>query len=208
MEAHKEPFALTREALVRYGLADHSEHGLLEIIAKVKPTVLIGTTAQRGVFSEPVLREMSRHTERPIVFALSNPASKSECTPDEAVRWTDGRAIIATGTAFEPVRYGDRFHLIGQANNVFVFPGVGLGCMLAQARVVDEGVFLVAAQRLTSLVSQERLASGAIYPDQNELRTVSARIAEAVIHEVARQGAVSDDSIPELVSSSMWYPSY
>jgi malic enzyme len=208
---HKRPFALPTEALTRYGFANYGEHGLLKVIGTVKPTVLIGTTAQPGIFSEDVLREMSRHVERPIIFALSNPTSKVECIPEEAIRWTDGRAIVATGTAFEPVRYGEKVHVIGQANNVFVFPGVGLGCILAQAREVDDGVFLIAAHRLASLVSQARLATGAIYPDQSELRAVSARIAEAVVGEVSRQGAgpaISDDAIVELVSRAMWYPDY
>jgi malic enzyme len=154
---------------------------------------------------------MSRHVERPIIFPLSNPTSKVECTPEEAIRWTHGRAIVATGTAFEPVRHGERLHVIGQANNVFVFPGVGLGCILAQASAVHDAVFLVAARRLAGLVSQDRLAAGAIYPDQSELRSVSARIAEAVIREVSRNGAgrtVSDDTITETVSNAMWYPDY
>ena len=123
----------------------------------------------------------------------------------------DGRAIVATGTAFEPVRYGEKVHVIGQANNVFVFPGVGLGCIVAQAQVVDDGVFLVAARQLASMVPQSRLATGAIYPDQSELRAVSARIAEAVIGEVNRQEAgraANDAAIAELVSNAMWYPDY
>jgi malic enzyme len=210
-ETHKQPFALPGEALARYGFANDGEHGLLEVIARVKPTVLIGTTAQPGIFTEDALREISRHVERPIIFALSNPTSKAECTPEEAIRWTDGRALVATGTAFEPVRYRDKFHVIGQANNVFIFPGVGLGCILSKARVIDDRVFLVAARRLASLMSQDRLASGAIYPDQSELRAVSACIAEAVIHEVSRQHAglkVGDETIPELVRGAMWYPEY
>jgi malic enzyme len=134
-----------------------------------------------------------------------------ECTPEEAIRWTDGRAIVATGTAFEPVRHGESVYPIGQANNVFVFPGVGLGCILSQARMVDDEVFLVAAHELASMVSAERLAAGAIYPDQSELRAVSARIAEAVVREVNRQRIgrpVSDDAVGELVHSAMWYPDY
>ncbi len=210
-DVHKRPFAMPADTLARYGFTNHGEHGLLEVVRAVKPTVLIGTTAQPGIFGEEVLREMSRHVERPIIFAMSNPTSKAECTPQEAIQWTDGRAIVATGSAFEPVRYGERVHVIGQANNVFVFPGVGLGCILAQARVVDDGVFLIAARRLASLVSQERLAIGAIYPDQSELRAVSAHIAEAAVGELSRRGAgraISEDAIAELVRNAMWYPDY
>jgi malic enzyme len=210
-EVHKQAFALPGDALAEYGFSNRGEHGLLEVVARVKPTVLIGTTARPGIFNEDVVREMSRHVERPIIFALSNPASKVECAPEEALRWTDGRAIVATGTAFEPVRYGDKLHVIGQANNVFVFPGVGLGCMLSKARVVDDNIFLVAARRLARLVSQDRLAAGAIYPDQSDLRTVSARIAEAVIQEVSRGrtgAAVGDERISALVRGAMWCPEY
>ena len=145
-DAHKRQFAMSRDALARYGFTDHEEHGLLEIIARVKPTVLIGTTAQPGIFSEDVLREMSRHVERPIIFALSNPTSKVECTPAKAIQWTDGRAIIATGSAFQPVRYGEKIHVIGQANNAYVFPGVGLGCILSGVRVIQDRLFLTAAR--------------------------------------------------------------
>jgi malic enzyme len=211
IEDHKHSFALPGGALADYGFSNRGEHDLLEVVARVKPTVLIGTTARPGIFSEGVVREMSRHVDRPIIFALSNPASKVECTPEEALRWTDGRAIVATGTAFESVRYGDKLQVIGQANNVFVFPGVGLGCILSKARVVDDGVFLVAARRLARLVSQDRLAAGAIYPDQSDLRIVSARIAEAVIQEVSRGPtgqAVGVDRTSDLVRGAMWYPEY
>jgi malic enzyme len=210
-DEHKRALALPSEVLARYGFTAQGEHGLLEVVARVKPSVLIGTTAQPGIFTEALLREMSRHVAHPIVLPLSNPTSKVECTPDEAIRWTVGRAIVATGTAFEPVDYQGRRHVIGQANNVFIFPGVGLGCILSKARVIEDDLFLVAAQRLATLVSHERLESGAIYPDQSELRTVSACVAEAVVREVRRQQndrIVGNDGIAELVSSAMWYPTY
>jgi malic enzyme len=210
-DEHKRALALSHDVLAQYGFAALGEHRLLDVVAKVKPTVLIGTTAHPGMFTEDVLREMARHVERPIVLPLSNPTSKIECTPDEAFRWMGGRAIVATGTAFEPVTYQGQRHVIGQANNVFIFPGVGLGCILSQARVIDDDVFLAAAQRLATLVSHERLEIGAIYPDQSELRTVSARVAEAVIREVRRKQndpEAGNDGIAELVSNAMWYPTY
>ena len=210
-DAHKRRFAMSRDTLTRYGFTNQAEHGLLEVVSRVKPTVLIGTTAQPGIFSEDVLREMSKHVERPIIFALSNPTSKVECTPDEALRWTSGRAIIATGSAFEPVCYREKLHVIGQANNVYVFPGVGLGCILSQARVVPDHLFLTAARQLATMVPQNRLEVGAIYPDQSELRSVAAGIAEAVIRDVIGQttnGELLENPFASLVSGAMWYPDY
>jgi malic enzyme len=209
-DPHKHRIALRREAMAQYGFTGRDEHGLLEVVAKVKPSVLIGTTARPGIFSEDVLREMAKYVERPIIFALSNPTSKVECTPEEAIRWTDGRAIIATGTAFPPVEHHGKTHIIGQANNVFVFPGIGLGCILGRARVVDDAIFLVAARRLADLVSRDRLNMGAIYPDQSELRSVNARIAEAVVRELNRQAGLnpSEDRIVETVCNAMWFPNY
>jgi malic enzyme len=210
-DAHKRQFALSHETLAKYSFTDRETFGLLEVVAKVKPTVLIGTTAQAGIFSEAVLREMSRHVERPIIFALSNPTSKSECTPEEAIRWTDGRAIIATGSTFEPIRYGSKVHVIGQANNVYVFPGVGLGCILSRTPVVPDAVFDAAARRLATMVSEDRLGVGAVYPHQSELRAVSTAIATAVIGELNRNTGTDDsrDNITlDSVRSQMWEPAY
>jgi malic enzyme len=173
--------------------------------------VLIGTTAQPGTFTEQIVRTMSQHAERPIILPLSNPTSKVECTPAEAVRWSQGRAIVATGTAFDPVRCEGKSYVIGQANNVFVFPGMGLGCILSGVQEVTDSLFLTAAHRLADCVGQDRLDAGAIYPDQKELRNVAAHVATAVIGEVQRQQGGQprgDESIEQTVREAMWFPEY
>ncbi|MHB1037736.1 MAG: NAD-dependent malic enzyme [Pirellulales bacterium] len=210
-DPQKVPFALNHAAMTRYGFDQDQQYDLLEVVRRVRPTVLVGTTAQPGTFNEAVVREMARHVERPVVLPLSNPTSKVECTPLEALRWSDGRAIVATGTGFEPVRYGDRTHVIGQANNVFIFPGVGLGCILSGVREVTNRLFLVAARCLAGCVGQRRQDTGAIYPSVADLRAVSARVAGAVIREVQieQEGKAEDsDAIDHAVREAMWYPEY
>jgi malic enzyme len=173
--------------------------------------VLIGTTAQPGTFTEPIVRKMAQHVQRPIILPLSNPTSKVECTPAEAIRWSEGRAIVATGTAFDPVRYEGKTHVIGQANNVFVFPGMGLGCILSGVQEVTDSLFLAAAHCLAGCVGQDRLDAGAIYPDQKELRNVAAQVAAAVIGTVQRQqgGPPSGrESVERIVREAMWFPEY
>jgi malic enzyme len=210
-DPHKRPFALDHEALARYGFGEHESYDLLEVVRRVRPTVLIGTTAQPGTFSEQVVREMSRHVERPIILPLSNPTSKVECTPAEAIRWSGGRAIVATGTAFDPVCYEGKTHVIGQANNVFIFPGMGLGSIISRVEDVTDAIFLAAARRLAACIGQDRLDVGAIYPDQGELRKIGACIAVAVVSEVQRQRGTPPDpweSVEQMVCDAMWYPEY
>jgi malic enzyme len=154
---------------------------------------------------------MARHVERPIVLPLSNPTSRAECTPAEAIAWTGGRALVATGSPFADVVHEGTRHVIGQANNVFVFPGVGLGVMLARLRSVPDEVFYLAARTLADCVSQDRLASGALYPDQSELRPASARIAAAVLRWAGERGLgapVPEDRVDALVAASQWWPDY
>lgn len=209
-DPHKLEFALSPSAMQRYGLTAETST-LLDVIAGVKPTILIGATAQAGYFTETMIREMAKHVERPIIMPLSNPTSKAECTPAEAIQWTEGRAILATGSPFAPVEYEGKTHVIGQGNNVFIFPGVGLGCIIAEAHEVSDKMFLVAARTLVECIDQQRLDAGAVYPDQCNLRAVSRRIAAAVIRQARDEGVgrlITDDRVEEELDQAMWYPDY
>jgi len=150
--------------------------GLVETIERVKPTVLVGTTAIGGTFTERVIRAMAGATDRPVILPLSNPTSKCEALPVDVLRWTNGRALVATGSPFDAVEVDGRVHEIGQANNVFVFPGLGLGAIAAEARTITPKMFLLAAQTLATVVSEERLAAAALFPPVDALREVSRAI--------------------------------
>ncbi|NNM26182.1 MAG: oxaloacetate-decarboxylating malate dehydrogenase, partial [Phycisphaerales bacterium] len=210
-EEYKRDLALAASDLAVYGLRGTGPFGLLDVINAVKPTILVGTAASPGAFTEDVIRAMARHVEHPIVLPFSNPTSKTECTPAEVIAWTDGRALVATGSPFDPVSYDGRTIQVGQGNNVFVFPGVGLGVIVAEARQVTDSMFLAAAHALASCVDRERFDTGALYPDQRELRAVSRTVAVAVVRE-ARQLKLgrrfTDDEIESAVDEAMWYPEY
>jgi malic enzyme len=210
-DEHKKEFALNAQAMERYDFGTDEPAELFEVVAKVKPTILLGATTKPGTFTEDIVREMAKHVERPLVFPFSNPTSKAECTPEEAIQWTDGRALLATGSPFPPVTHNGKKHVPGQGNNVFIFPGVGLGCILAEVPEVTDSMFLVAARTLASLVSPERLEVNALYPDQGDLRVASRAIACAVVREANRLNLgrkIPDNAVEETVDKAMWFPEY
>ena len=210
-DVHKRDFAWPAALAAKIGLAKGSPRDLLAVVKAVKPTVLIGTSGEPGTFTEAIIREMASHVERPVVFPMSNPTSKTEAKPADIVAWTDGRALIATGSPFDPVTHAGRTIKIGQGNNVFIFPGVGLGALVAEAREVTDGMFAVAAQRLADEVKESDLASGSLFPSSQEIRRVSARIAEAVVVEARDSGVgrvLFDEEIPRAVAAAMWNPAY
>jgi malic enzyme len=210
-EPFKREFALSKQALAFHGLDPRADPGPVDVIRAVRPTVLVGATAQPGAFTREIVQELAKHVERPLVMPLSNPTSRAECSPKEAIEWSDGRALVATGSPFGDVVHAGRRHVIGQANNVFIFPGVGLGAVVSEARELDDGIFSVAARTLAACVSPERLALGAIYPAEDELREVSCRIACAVVRYArdARLGRqIPDERVEQSVRAAIWYPAY
>jgi malic enzyme len=210
-DAHKRALAAPREVLAHYGLDALAAPTAEEVIRRMKPTVLIGATATPGTFRQAMIEEMARHVERPIVLPLSNPTSKAECSAQEAIAWSAGRALVATGSPFADVVFAGTRHVIGQANNVFVFPGVGMGSAWSGIRELDEGIFLTAARVLAASVSPERLRQGGLLPDASELRAVSARVAAAVVRDASRRGLcrpVADGAIETRLATATWYPDY
>jgi malate dehydrogenase (oxaloacetate-decarboxylating) len=184
---------------------------LLDVVRHVKPTILIGTAALAGAFDEQIVREMARHVERPVIFPLSNPTSKCEVLPADAIRWTEGRAVVATGSPFDPVEYGGRRFDIAQCNNSYIFPGVGLGVIAVQAPRITEGMFVAAARALSELAPARRDAAAPLLPPPGEVRAVSRHVANAVAREAQREGVVeglSDAEMDRRIVASMWAPRY
>jgi malate dehydrogenase (oxaloacetate-decarboxylating) len=211
LEGFKATYARAAEEVAGYKAVDRSRITLLETVENARPTMLIGTSATPGIFDETVLRAMGKVNERPIIFPLSNPTSKTECTPEDALRHTDGRAIVATGSPFAPVSLGGKRYRIGQCNNSFVFPGVGLGLTISRARRVSNGMFLEAAKALAEHVSDQDLAEGAVYPELRTIRDCSFSVACATVRRAVKEGHADPEileSLEKTVDRAMWFPEY
>lgn len=213
IEDDKASVGLLDDDLAALGLGPGSTP--IDAIRAVRAGTLIGTTQTPGAFTEPMVRTLATGCDRPLVFPLSNPTSKTEATPEQVEEWTDGRALCATGSPFPPVVRGDRTCVIGQANNSFVFPGVGLGAIVAGARAIRDVDFLVAARTLAGLVSADRLGCGALYPPVGDLRSISRQIAIAIVREIGTvdgeplpAGAAGEAAAIAAVDAATWWPEY
>ncbi len=184
---------------------------LLETVRRVKPTVLIGVSAQSGAFTEQIIRETARGTPRPIVLPLSNPTSKIEATPADILRWTDGQALVATGSPFPDVEYNGVRHTIGQCNNSYIFPGVGLGVIASRAKRVTDAMFLAAARALAEQTPAARNPGAPLLPKLSSIKQVSIAVAQAVALQAQKDGVAEKFSAEQTlqhIRKTWWEPQY
>lgn len=185
--------------------------GLLEVVSRAKPTVMIGVSGQRGLFSEAVIREMYKHCPLPLVMPLSNPTSRVEATPAEILQWTEGRALVATGSPFQPVEHGGRSIHIAQCNNSYIFPGIGLGVIAAGARRVTEAMLMAASNALAECSPVVTGEGDAVLPPLRDIQQVSRRIAFAVAKQAQAEGVAletPDDMLQAAIERNFWVPRY
>lgn len=209
MRDFQQSYARPASEVVDWQLSRPGSIGLADVVRTVHPTILIGTSGQPGTFTEAIVRDMAAHAQRPIIMPLSNPAALIEAEPSDLLAWTEGRAFIATGSPFEPVEYAGTSYTIAQANNAFVFPGLGLGVAVCKASRVTDGMIAAAAEAVASLAHPGRLGAS-LLPGVNDLRTVSATVAIAVARAAEAEGVAAEpltDPVQQ-VFDRMWQPVY
>ena len=192
-------------------LEESGQVSLLGVMKHVKPTVLVGVSGQFNLFTEPVIREMSTHVERPIVFPLSNPTSLAEATPKDVIEWSEGRAIVATGSPFESVEYEGRTHSIAQCNNSYIFPGVGLGVVASRAKRMTENMFIAASEALADSSPKANEPNQGLLPPLDEIRDLSKVIARRVGRQAMRDGVAREGTelaLDRAIDDNFWEPKY
>jgi malate dehydrogenase (oxaloacetate-decarboxylating) len=211
LTAEQKVYAQPRERVAEWPRMANGQIGLAELIGKINATALIGLSTARGAFSESIVREMARKVPRPIILPLSNPTAKSEANADDLVRWTEGRALVATGSPFAPVRYAGRTVPIAQCNNVYIFPAIGLAVAASGAQRVTDSMILAAARALAEKSPALEDASAPLLPAIGHIREVAAHIATAVSLEAQSAGVAPETSQEELrqrVVATQWTPAY
>jgi len=210
-DVYKQELAWPAELARERGLGGPGGRDLLSVVRAFKPTVLIGTSGRPGAFNRAVIEAMAEYCDAPIVMPFSNPTDYSEARPEEVLRWSGGRAVVATGSPFSDVDYAGKRYRIGQGNNVFIFPGLGLGSLLARARHVSDAMISAASEALAEQVSQEELDQGMLYPDIGRLRQVSRVVAAAVMRSASGDGigdALEETQIQARLDAAIWNPVY
>jgi malate dehydrogenase (oxaloacetate-decarboxylating) len=211
LEEQQKPFAQKRSTVAGWKLDTPSTISLIDIVRNSKATVLIGVTAKNGLFNEEILNQMAKNDEQPIIFALSNPTSKTECTPEEVAKATDGKGLVATGSPFAPFDHKGKTIITSQCNNMFIFPGVGLGALVSKSTKVTNKMFLKASQAISGLVTEDERKRGMLLPSLDDIRKVSLMVAKAVAIESRESGLgrlLSDDEMEAIIKKAQWEPHY
>ncbi|MGA2371991.1 MAG: NAD-dependent malic enzyme [Candidatus Korobacteraceae bacterium] len=207
----QQSFARPRSAIASWELERKNRVSLLDVVRNAKPTTLIGVSGQAGAFTENVIRAMAAAVERPVIFPLSNPTSRSEATPADLMKWTDGRALIGTGSPFAAVNWNGREVPIDQTNNSYIFPGMGLGILSVNARRVTDTMFMAAAKCLAELSPARLSKSGRLLPPVSELRSVSFAVARAVARQAINDGVadpLDEQTVEARIRANVWEPVY
>jgi malate dehydrogenase (oxaloacetate-decarboxylating) len=205
------PFLQGKAAVAGWTLENPGRIGLFDVAANASPGVLIGVSGQAGAFGEPIIRQMAKGVERPIIFPLSNPTSRSEATPEQLMAWTQGRALIGTGSPFPLLQIGEKAVRVTQTNNSYIFPGVGLGVLAANARRITDAMFMAAGKAVASISPAASDRTAMLLPPVTELRKVSAVVAQAVARQAEADGVAEPCDAAELdarIAARMWEPRY
>jgi malate dehydrogenase (oxaloacetate-decarboxylating) len=205
------PFVQDRSVIASWRLEQPGRVTLLDVVRNAKPTTLIGVSGQPGAFAEPIVRAMAKVNRRPVIFPLSNPTSRAEATPADIERWSEGRAVIGSGSPFPPLMRDGRPFKVDQTNNSYIFPGVGLGAIAVQASRITDSMFMAAAKALAAMSPARNDASGNLLPPVTELREISIAVAHAVAIQAIKEGLTPDiahDEIDAAIAAKMWTPRY
>lgn len=201
----------SHEKLANWKLKKSGYIGLDDVMKNAQPTILLGVSAQPNQFTETIVKDMAKHTERPIIFPMSNPTSRCEAKPEDLIKWTDGKALVATGSPFDDVKYKGKTYRIAQSNNCYIFPGMGLAVLSCGAKRVTNEMFMAASLALSEAAPALHTEGGALLPDLATIRDVSKKIAFAAAKEAMKQGhanTMSDDRLKEEIDETMWNPKY
>ncbi len=204
-------FVQSYEAVAGWTLEQPGRIGLADVVANARPTTLIGVSGQAGAFTESIIRRMAAGVDRPVIFPLSNPTSRAEAKPQDLMNWTEGRALIGTGSPFRPADWNGEKVPIGQTNNSYIFPGIGLGVLASDARRVTDGMFMAAARALAELSPAATIQGGPLLPPVEALRSVARTVAGAVARQAMTDGVAeprSDAEIDERIDAHVWEPVY
>jgi malate dehydrogenase (oxaloacetate-decarboxylating) len=211
LTSFQKPFVQPRDAVAPWPLDNPGRVALLDVIHNAKPTTLIGVSGQPGAFSEEIVRGMAAINRRPVIFPLSNPTSRAEATPADIERWAEGRAIVGTGSPFPPLMRGGQPFPVDQTNNSYIFPGLGLGVIAAQARRITDTMLMAAAKALANLSPARNDPNANLLPPVTALRRVAIAVAQAVAQQARREGLapdMADHEIDAAIQARMWEPKY